>query len=52
MNWIQIQFLKNGIQIDKEKFQNLLMNMVLEKKLKKYTNMKRHLSMPFHLEMD
>jgi hypothetical protein len=42
---------KNEMQIGGEEFQNLLMNTVLEKKLQKNTNLKKHLSMPLHLGM-
>jgi hypothetical protein len=39
------------MQIVEKCIQNLLVNMVVEKKLLKDINMKRHLSMPFHLGM-
>jgi len=46
LNWIQIQLKKNEMQIGGEEFQNLLVNMVLEKKLEK-----KRLSMPLDLGM-
>jgi hypothetical protein len=39
------------MQIVEKCIQNLLVNMVVEKKLLKDINMKRHLSMPFHSGM-
>jgi hypothetical protein len=39
------------MQIGREDIENLLVNMVLEKKLPNNTNMKRHISMPIYLGM-
>jgi hypothetical protein len=39
------------MQIGGKCIQNLLVNMVLESKLSKDTNIKRHISMPLHLGM-
>jgi nitric oxide synthase oxygenase domain/subunit len=52
LNWTQIQLKKNGIQTDKENFQNLLMNMVLERNLKKKHKYEKIPFHAFHLEMD
>jgi hypothetical protein len=52
-NWTQIQSKKNGMQIAEKHIQNLLMNMMLEKKkLFKNMNMKKYLLfMGFHFRM-
>jgi len=42
---------KKWMQIGGKCIQNLLVNMVLESKLSKDTNIKRHISMPLHLGM-
>jgi hypothetical protein len=39
------------MQIGEEGFENLLVNMVLKKKLKKDPNPRKHLSMPLYLGM-
>ncbi len=49
--WIKIQLKKNEMQMGENCIENLLLNTMLEKKLWKYTNIKRHLSTYVHLRM-
>ncbi len=48
-NFIKIHLKRNGMQIGEESIENLLMNMVLEKKTLKYIDPKKTVSMPFFI---
>ncbi len=55
MNSIQIEVIKlkrNGMQIGGKGIENMVVNMVLEKKLKEHTIPKRDNSMLLHLGID